>query len=92
MPTTQCSQSSNTEGRILLALDTVKKGHISSFQAAAKLYNVPPLILSHQARGRTAKEDSRSGNLKLSVTEEATLSQWILSMDERGKAPRIAAV
>jgi hypothetical protein len=74
MPTTQCSQPSNIEGRILLALDAVKKSYISSFRAAAELYNVPPLTLSHRARGRTAKEDSRSKNLKLSITEKATLS------------------
>jgi hypothetical protein len=92
MSTTPSDQASYTEGRILLAIDAIKKGHISSIRGAAKLYDVPRSTLTHRVRGRTARLDSQSRNRKLTSTEESVLIQWITSMDERGQPPQVATV
>lgn len=76
------------EGRIALAMDAIQKGHFTSARAAAKSYDVLPSTLQNRINGRPAQRDSRPTNRKLTDTEESTLVQWILSMDQRGLPPR----
>lgn len=93
MPTSRLPQASNQEGKILLALQAYKKGQVSSLRKASVLYDVPHSTLHDRLKGRTTREHAQERNRKLSVTEEITLTQWILSMDERGKPPpRVATV
>lgn len=87
MPTSRLPQASNQEGKILLALQAYKKGQVSSLRKASVLYDVPHSTLHDRLKGRTTREHAQERNRKLSVTEEITLTQWILSMDERGKPP-----
>jgi hypothetical protein len=76
------------EGRIALAIEAFNQGHFTSIRAAAKSYDVPRSTLQYRIHKHPARRDSRPASCKLTDTEESTLVQWILSMDERGLPPR----
>ena len=76
------------EGRIALAMDAIQKGHFTSARAAAKSYEVLHTTLQNRINRQPARRDSQPPNRKLTNTEESTLVQWILSMDQRGLPPR----
>ncbi|OOQ89515.1 hypothetical protein PEBR_07950 [Penicillium brasilianum] len=82
----------NQEGRILLALSDLKDGRAKSLRAAAKLYEIPFATLQARADGRVSRVDKRPSGHKLTQTEEDALTEWIISMDSRGAAPRPATV
>lgn len=69
--------------RFFLLLKHIKE---VKFQVFEKLQRYDPL------KGRTTRENAQTRNRKLSPTEESTLVQWILSMDEPGKPLRVATV
>jgi len=85
-------KSANQEGKVLLALDDIKNGRIKSIRAAAKLYDIPHTTLADRAKGVLARVDYRPTGHKLTQLEEDSLTEWILSMDSRGAAPRPATV
>jgi hypothetical protein len=76
------------EGRIALAMQALKQGHFTSVRDAAKSFDVANSTLLRRVKGRPMQYNRRSPNCKLTATEETTLVQWILSIDERGLAPR----
>jgi hypothetical protein len=82
----------NQEGKILLALDDIKNGRIKSIRGAAKLYEIPHTTLADRANGIKARVDKRPHGYKLTQFEEDSLTEWILSMDSRGAAPRPSTV
>ena len=82
----------NQEGRILLALSDIKAGRVASLRAAAKLYDIPYSTLHARADGRISRGDTRPNGHKLTQLEEDSLTDWIISMDSRGAAPRPATV
>jgi hypothetical protein len=86
------AEKAHKEGRLLLALQAYQKGQIKSIRGAAATYNVPYTTLSDRVRGRVSRGDSRANGHKLTATEEEALLQWVISMDERGYSPRIAAI
>lgn len=83
---------SQTEGRIVLALRAYRQGQFSSLRAAALSYEVSYRTLTRRHNGTPSRDNFISPNLKLTQTEEATLVQWILSMDTRGISPTQALV
>jgi hypothetical protein len=76
------------EGRILLAISTLKKKEISSVREAARVYHVPETTLRRRLKGATCRLEKRANSHKMTQNEEESLIQWILSMDRRGAAPR----
>lgn len=88
----QRTQSSQKEGRIALAIQAFKQGYFSSLKAACTAYNAPYSTIRDRVHGRVPRPDSRPKNLKLTPTEESTLIQWILSMEERGLPPTARTV
>jgi hypothetical protein len=84
----QPSQSNQNEGRVALAIQAFERGQFSNLKAVAVTYGAPYSTVRDRVSGRVARSNSRPTNLKLSSTEESTLVQWILSMDERGLPPR----
>ena len=78
---------SQTEGRIILALQAYQQGQFSSLRAAARSYDVSHTTLLRRHHGTTSRSDFTSPNRKLTQTEEATLVKWILSLDTRGTPP-----
>ena len=92
MSTTKGSQASYQEGRILLAIQALKKDQILSIRAAARSYGIPHTTLVDRLHGCPTRKDSQSKNQKLTPIEESVLIQWIISMDERGQSPRVGIV
>lgn len=81
------------EGRILLAISAIKnRENPLTIRKAARLYDVPFTTLQNRLRGTIAQIERRPSGHKLTITEEETLLQWILSRDRRGMPPRPAAV
>src|SRR5450432_1052578 len=88
MPPSNSTSSVQREGRIALAIEALKQGYFNSLLGAAKSYDVPESTLRYRMKGNPARRDQRPPNCKLTATEESILVQWILSMDQRGLAPR----
>src|SRR5450755_2665771 len=92
MPPRNGTSSVQQEGRIVLAIDALNKGSFNGIREAARSYDVLYTTLRRRIRERPTRRDTRPTNCKLTILEEETLVQWILSMDQRGLAPRPDAV
>jgi hypothetical protein len=88
MPQPTQAQSSNQEGRILLAIDAIKNGHLKSIRQAAASYDVPRATIQRRIHGMTPRRDSTPNLQKLTPYEESALVQYILDLDSRGFPPR----
>ncbi|KMU80719.1 hypothetical protein CISG_08784 [Coccidioides immitis RMSCC 3703] len=80
------------EGRIELAISTLKKQEISSITEAAWLFNVPYTTLYHQTKERHAQISLHTNSTKLTEPEENQLVQWILDLAKQGISPQPAFV
>lgn len=76
------------EGRVLLAISSLRKKEITNIREAARLYDVPRTTLQRRLNGSTNRAEKQANGLKLTKEEEESLVQWILSMDQRGAAPQ----
>jgi hypothetical protein len=85
-------KSANQEGKISLALSDIKYGRVKSIREAARLYAIPRATLQTRAHGVVSMIERRHPRHKLTQLEEDSLTEWILSMDTRGAAPRPATV
>ena len=85
-------KSANQEGKILLALSDLKECRIQSLPAAVKLYEIPLITLHARSEGRISRVDKRLSSHKLTQTEEDSLTEWTISIDTRGVAPRLSTV
>ena len=56
------------------------------------MYDIPKSTLQTRLRGIPSRHEIRSVNLNLTDTEELTLVNWILSMDERDLPVRIPLI
>jgi transposase len=95
MPPKRAQSSQNSveqEGRLLLAIQAIKKEEISSIRDAANRFQVPRSTLQRRLRGTSNRAESRANNHKLTQIDEDSLKQWILSMDQRGASPRPTTV
>jgi hypothetical protein len=84
--------SQTKEGRIFLAIEAIRTNKKMSIRRAAKAYDVPEASLRHRLNGRVAKREKRNGRYQLTSTEEDTIVQHTLDLDERGFPPRIEGV
>ena len=87
-----CRNSIEQEGRLLLAIQAIKKEEIRSIRETARRFNVPESTLRTRLRGTTNRAETRPNSHKLTQIEEKSLKTWILSMDARGAAPRPSMV
>ncbi|ODM23528.1 hypothetical protein SI65_01117 [Aspergillus cristatus] len=95
MPPIRSQSSRNSieqEGRVLLAIQAIKKQEISSIRDAARQFQVPRTTLQRRLTGLTVRSETRANSHKLTKTEEQSLVQWIFSLDDRGAAPRPTSV
>jgi hypothetical protein len=76
------------EGRIILAISALKKQEIRNVREAARVYNVPRTTLQRRLNGQSFRAETRANGHKMTQNEEESLIRWILSMDQRGAAPR----
>ena len=80
------------EARILLAIEAIRSSKKISRRSAAKIYQVPYTTLSERIAGITSRNETRPNCLKLSKLEEEVIIRYILDLDSRGFAPRLAGV
>jgi hypothetical protein len=92
MPPHQRSQSLLREGRIDLAIQSLRSKSYQSLRSLALAYNVPRSTLQTRLQGTVSKHAITSVNLKLSSVEEQSLVQWNLDLDQRGISPHIIDV
>ena len=84
--------SENQEGRILLAISSLKNSQIPSVRQAASIFQVPETTLQRCLHGISTHSEKRANSHKLSLNEEQSIIQWILSLGQCGAAPRPAHV
>ncbi len=80
------------EARILLAIEAIRSSKKISRRSAAKIYQVPYATLSERIAGITPRNETRPNCLKLSRLEEEVIIRYILDLDSRGFASRLASV
>jgi hypothetical protein len=85
-------QVQTIEARIILAMEAVRSSSKMSIRRAATLYNVPRSTLTHRLAGRTSRNETKANCHKLTEVEEEVIIQYILDLDTRGFAPRLAGV
>jgi hypothetical protein len=76
------------EGRILLAIQSFQNGNKCSLRQLAREFEVPVTTLTRRVSGIKSREETRANCHKLTIQEEESLEKWIISLDERGAAPR----
>ena len=81
MATQQRQAASYKEGRLDLAVQAYLQGKFRSYTAAVNAYDVSRKTLQRRIAGKQSKRGSIATNRLLTSTEEASLLQWILSMD-----------
>src|ERR1700730_14722947 len=84
--------TSEKEGRYLLALNAYRNGQFRTIRAAATAYNVNHNTLMARSKGQPLRVTCPPNGRKLTITEEETLEDWILSLDARGLPPRVQMV
>lgn len=78
--------------RIILVIKTIRSSKKLSQRSAAKIYKVPRATLSAKMTGRTYRLETKANRHKLNDLEEETLIRYILDLDSREFAPRLASV
>lgn len=73
------------ERRMQMSIEAFNKGQFPSKTACAKAFGVPPSTFITRVNKATApRKENTANGLKLSDSEEETLSEWILDMCKRG--------
>ena len=80
------------EARIILAIEAIRTTKKLSRLRAARIYNIPYSTLIDRMNGRIVRAELRPPTTKLTQLEEESLSLYILDLDSRGFAPRLAGV
>ena len=80
------------EARIILAIKAIRLSEKLSQRSVARIYKVPRKTLSNRMAGQTYRPESKANCYKLEDLEEETLIRYILDLDSRGFAPRLASV
>jgi hypothetical protein len=84
--------SQTQEARIILAIEAIRTSKKLNRHAAAKLYNVPYSTLCTRMNSRSTLCERRPAVQLLTELEEGVIVRYILDMDTRGFAPRLASV
>ena len=84
--------SISQEERVQLALKAFKDGQFKTKKAASLAFDVPETTLRRRIQGIASRSERAYNGLKLSPTEESTLSAWILDMDRRGLPLQLPAI
>src|SRR6266567_3867277 len=80
------------EARIQLAIQALELSQIFSLQPAARAFNVPKSSLQTRRARISSRRDIKPKSIKLTITEEETIEQYILELNSRGFAPPFNAI
>ena len=95
MPPIRAQSSRNSteqEGRLLLAIQAIKNQEISSVHKAVCIYKVSETTLHQHCHGIRNRAISHTNSHKLTEIEEQSLQKWIISLDDCGAAPRPSTI
>lgn len=82
----------SVEGRLLLAIEALKKDPKLTENRAAKLYDVPRTTLQRRRAGRPSRRDINPPRQRLTNLEESAIIDYIIDLDTRAFPPRLAMV
>ena len=80
------------EARIILAIKAIRLLRKLSKRLVVKIYKVLYATLSYRIAGRTYRPETKPNRQKLSKLEEGVIIRYILDLDSRGFAPRLASI
>jgi hypothetical protein len=80
------------EARIILAIEAVRSSKKLNCCFTAKIYKILYIIFSDRITGRTYYFETKPNCYKLNDLEEETLVRYILDLDTRGFASRLASI
>ncbi|KAF2189123.1 putative Psq domain transposase [Zopfia rhizophila CBS 207.26] len=88
MPPKRRNTAQEREGRLLLAIDALKKGQISNIYQASRIYRVNNDTLKCRMNGRACRAETFANGRNLDHNEEALLTEWILNLASHGFPPQ----
>ena len=80
------------EARIILAIEAIRTSKKLSQRSVAKIYKVLLSTLSDRIASQTYRPETRPNRQKLSDLKEGVIIRYILDLDSRGFAPRLASI
>jgi hypothetical protein len=80
------------EARIIIAIEAIGTSKRISYRKAAIIYNVLESTLRARINGRSSRADYRPKACNPTKLEEEVIVRYILDLDTRGFAPRLASV
>lgn len=84
--------STSDEGRLQIAIPTIRNHKDLSVRGAAKVYRVPETTLRDGMNGRRARQDTRANSKKMTELEEEAIVKYVLDLDSRGFSPPLRDV
>jgi hypothetical protein len=92
MPLRKNVQNPLKESQLQLAIQAIQRDATLSQRRAAAIYSVSQSTLSDRLAGKLSREDSTPNSMKLLVTEEQTIVNYILDLDARGYPLHLPAI
>jgi hypothetical protein len=92
MPLRKNVQNPLKESQLQLAIQAIQRDATLSQQRAAAIYSVSQSTLSNRLARKLSQEDSTPNSMKLLVTEEQTIVNYILDLNARGYPLHLPAI
>ena len=75
-----------------MAIDAYEKGQFSNVRATAAAFDVSADTLQRRLRGGGTHQSAQQNARNLTITEDFTLTKWILDLAERGHPVRFSHI
>jgi hypothetical protein len=85
-------QIQTNKARIILVIKVVRSSSKISIRRAATLYKIPRSSFGYKLAGRTSCNKTEINYHKLTEIEKEMIIRYILDLDTRGFAPRLASI
>ena len=86
------AQSTQSEGRIVLAMSAIDRNQFKSVRRTAKTYDVVETTLRRRRAGIPSRRDCILKQKKLTELEESVIIQHSLDLDSRGFLPQLSLI
>jgi predicted HTH domain antitoxin len=85
-------QIQTNEARIILVIEAIRSSSKISIRRAATFYEIPRSSFSYRLAGRIPCNKTEVNCYKLTEIEKEVIIRYILDLDTRGFAPRLASI
>jgi predicted HTH domain antitoxin len=85
-------QIQTNEARIILVIEVVRSSSKISIRRVVMLYEIPRNSFSYKLAGRISRNETEVIYYKLTEIKEELIIRYILDLDTRGFAPRLASI